>query len=139
MRALGARVLLHGADFDAAKLEAKRVATATGVSMVEDGREPRLAEGAGSIAVELLHGPERFEVALVSQKSALFSKISNLLVTVLGPARSDSNMRHLAHSVSFLGPKAAEQQSTPMSQNINSLVSVASYCGSGAVGYDHER
>ncbi|MGC1576396.1 MAG: hypothetical protein WA813_09785 [Beijerinckiaceae bacterium] len=58
MRALGARVLLHGADFDAAKLEAKRVATATDVSMVEDGREPRLAEGAGSIAVELLHGPE---------------------------------------------------------------------------------
>lgn len=66
MRTLGARVLLHGADFDAAKLEAKRVATATHVSMVEDGREPRLAEGAGSIAVELLHGPERFEVALVS-------------------------------------------------------------------------
>jgi len=26
-----------------------------------------------------------------------------------------------------------------MSQNINSLVSVVSYCGSGAVGYDHER
>jgi threonine dehydratase len=34
--------------------------------MVEDGREPRLAEGAGSIAVELLNGPERFEVALIS-------------------------------------------------------------------------
>jgi threonine dehydratase len=34
--------------------------------MMEDGREPRLSEGAGSIAVELLRGPERFEVALVS-------------------------------------------------------------------------
>ncbi len=66
MRALGANVILHGEDFDAAKLEARRVAAARGASMVEDGREPRLSEGAGSIAVELLGGPEPFDVALVS-------------------------------------------------------------------------
>src|SRR6516225_4138785 len=55
------------------------------------------------------------------------------------PDHSDINMRHLTHSVSFLGPKAADQQSTPMSWNINSLVSVVLNCASGAVGYDHER
>src|SRR5262249_48107609 len=42
-------------------------------------------------------------------------------------------------SVLRLWPKAADQQSTPMSWNVNSLVSVLAYCASGAVGYDHER
>src|ERR1043166_6089659 len=37
MRAIGATVVLHGDDFDAAKMEAKRLAGATGVRMVEDG------------------------------------------------------------------------------------------------------
>ena len=51
MHALGADVRLAGEDFDAAKAEARRFATAAGVAFVEDGAEPRLSEGAGSIAV----------------------------------------------------------------------------------------
>src|SRR6185437_8060253 len=66
MRSLGAEVVLHGEDFDAAKLEAKRVSDATGVPIVEDGREPRISEGAGTIAVELLRHAERFDALLVS-------------------------------------------------------------------------
>ncbi len=54
MRFFGAEVRLHGEDFDAAKLEAKRVALLSGQIMVEDGLEPLISEGAGSIAVELL-------------------------------------------------------------------------------------
>ena len=65
MRALGATVIQHGEDFDAAKLEARHAAVRDGLRMVEDGREPRLSEGAGTIAVELLAGPERFETILV--------------------------------------------------------------------------
>ena len=37
MRALGATVVLHGDDFDAAKIEAKRVAAENGIRIVEDG------------------------------------------------------------------------------------------------------
>ncbi len=66
MQALGAEVVLHGADFDSAKAEAKRVAAATQLPMVEDGREPRLSEGAGTIAVELLAMDERIDVILVA-------------------------------------------------------------------------
>lgn len=54
MRALGAKVVLHGEDFDAAKLEAKRVAAQIGAFMVEDGLEPLISEGAGTMALELL-------------------------------------------------------------------------------------
>jgi threonine dehydratase len=66
MRALGADVRLAGADFDAAKAEARRFATGMGLPFVEDGVDPRLSEGAGSIAVELLAGPERLDTVLVS-------------------------------------------------------------------------
>ena len=53
MRALGATVVLHGDDFDAAKIEAKRVAGETGVRMVEDGLDAETGEGAGTIGLEL--------------------------------------------------------------------------------------
>lgn len=66
MRALGASVVLHGQDFDAAKIEARRVADATGAAMVEDGRDPRISEGAGTIGVELLRSAEPFDVLLVA-------------------------------------------------------------------------
>ena len=54
MRRLGADVRLAGEDFDAAKHEAKRFASVEGASMVEDGKESAISEGAGSIGVELL-------------------------------------------------------------------------------------
>lgn len=66
MRALGADVRLAGEDFDAAKAEGRRFATASDLPFVEDGVEPRLSEGAGSIAVELLGFPERLDAVLVS-------------------------------------------------------------------------
>jgi threonine dehydratase len=66
MRALGAEVRLHGEDFDAAKLEARRFAAEHTVPMVEDSLEPATGEGAGTIGVELLHYPEPFDQLLVA-------------------------------------------------------------------------
>ena len=65
IRALGAEVVLHGADFDAAKLEAKRVAAETGARLVEDGLEPATAEGAGTMGLELAAFPEPIATLLV--------------------------------------------------------------------------
>ncbi len=65
MRLLGATVVLHGDDFDAAKLEAKRMAAAGSGRFVEDGLEPAIAEGAGTIALELLTSRTRFDTVLV--------------------------------------------------------------------------
>jgi threonine dehydratase len=60
MRSLGARVVLEGEDFDAAKLAAKRYAAQSGATMVEDGLIPSISEGAGTIGLELA----QFEGAL---------------------------------------------------------------------------
>lgn len=70
MRMLGAEVRLEGDDFDAAKLAARAHATdlaATGYNavFVEDGAEPAIAEGAGSIAVELAQWPEPIDELLI--------------------------------------------------------------------------
>jgi threonine dehydratase len=65
MRALGAEVRLFGEDFDAAKLEAKRFCAETGAWMVEDGKEPLISEGTGSLAVELLQYPKAFDAVVI--------------------------------------------------------------------------
>jgi peptide deformylase len=54
MRDLGAQVILQGQDFDAAKDAARQQAAQTGSWMVEDGLEPEISEGHGTIATELL-------------------------------------------------------------------------------------
>jgi threonine dehydratase len=54
IRDLGAQVRLGGADFDAAKDAARAYAAGgEGRLFVEDGHEPRISEGAGTIAAEL--------------------------------------------------------------------------------------
>lgn len=64
MRALGADVRSTG-DFDAAHEAAVAFAAEHGARMVEDGREPAITEGAGTIGVELLRWPERLDSILV--------------------------------------------------------------------------
>jgi threonine dehydratase len=65
MRAFGAEVRLVGEDFDAAHLAAREFATENDAQMVEDGRDPALSEGAGTIGLELLRWPEPFDAVLV--------------------------------------------------------------------------
>jgi len=65
MRALGAAVDLRGADFDEAKNAAKRHAQENGELYVEDGLLGAIAEGAGTIAVELTQDPEPLDAVFV--------------------------------------------------------------------------
>ena len=65
MRAFGATVNQAGDDFDAAKDAARAYASAAGARYVEDGREPAISEGAGSIGVELLDWRDGFDTLLV--------------------------------------------------------------------------
>jgi peptide deformylase len=54
MRQLGAHLHLQGRDFDEAKQLARAYCAEHAAWMIEDGLEPEISEGAGSIAVELL-------------------------------------------------------------------------------------
>jgi threonine dehydratase len=65
MRALGADVRPIGVDYDEAHRAASLYAGEIGGQLVEDGRDRAIAEGAGTIGVELLRWPERFAAILV--------------------------------------------------------------------------
>lgn len=65
MRALGATVELAGDDFDAAKNLARTEAARRGWRFVEDGAEPAIAEGAGTIAMEMEEWPEPLDAMIV--------------------------------------------------------------------------
>jgi threonine dehydratase len=65
MRALGATVRQEGDDFDGAKAIARRWAAAAGALFVEDGLEPTISEGAGTIGRELLARGDAFDDVLV--------------------------------------------------------------------------
>jgi threonine dehydratase len=65
MRALGAEVRLSGDDFDAAKDAAEAFAAAHGATLVVDGRDPAISEGAGTIARELLAGGDAYDAVFV--------------------------------------------------------------------------
>lgn len=65
MRSLGAEVRLAGEDFEAAHAAAVSFAAERGLRLVEDGRDPAIAEGAGTIGMELLGWPETLDAIVV--------------------------------------------------------------------------
>jgi threonine dehydratase len=65
MRTLGADVRLVGSDVDEAHEAARQFATSTGARLIEDGRDPEIAEGAGTIGLELVRWAEPFDSILV--------------------------------------------------------------------------
>jgi threonine dehydratase len=65
MRRLGAQVILAGRDFDESKDAARGYAEREGVRFVEDGRDVAIAEGAGTVGLELTRWPRPFDAVLV--------------------------------------------------------------------------
>ncbi len=65
MRRFGAEVRLEGADFDAAKIAAQQYAQSQDAHFVEDGAVPSVAEGAGTIALEMTKADFRPDIVLI--------------------------------------------------------------------------
>jgi threonine dehydratase len=65
IRGLGAHVRLIDGDLDTLRETAKTFAADTGALLVQDGREPAIAEGAGTIALELLRRQEPYDAVIV--------------------------------------------------------------------------
>jgi threonine dehydratase len=79
MRALGAEVRLAGMDFDAAKSAARQYAEEHRLRFVEDGAEPAIAQGAATIALELLAEAAPEVVLVPLGNGALLEGIGSVL------------------------------------------------------------
>jgi threonine dehydratase len=79
MQSLGAEVILFGDDFDAAKLEAKKIAKEKGIRFIEDSFDIETLEGAATMALELLQLPEKIDsFAIALGNGAMFNGIANV-------------------------------------------------------------
>jgi threonine dehydratase len=65
IRSAGGTVKLSGLDFDEAKNHARAAAAQMNVTFVEDGREPAITAGAGTMAMELTAGAGPIDTMLV--------------------------------------------------------------------------
>jgi threonine dehydratase len=109
MRRLGAEVRLSGADFDAAKAAARRDAAAAGLRFVEDGAEAAIAEGAGTIGLELA-AAHAFDVILVPLGNGA-------LLGGVGTA-----IRHAAPNVEIIGVVAEGAPAMKLSLEAGSVI-----------------
>jgi threonine dehydratase len=65
MRGLGADVVLHGADYDAAREHCEQLARDHGYRYIHSGNEPLLIAGVGTLYLELLEDEPHIDVAFV--------------------------------------------------------------------------
>lgn len=103
MRQLGADLRLAGADFDAAKETARTYAREQGIRFVEDGAEPEIAEGAGTIGLELAAQVPELDVVTVPLGDGA-------LLTGVGAA-----LRHAAPQVQIIGVVAEQAPALQLS------------------------
>lgn len=80
IRSLGAEVKLVGRDFDEAKACGRTAAEQMNIRFIEDGCEPEITAGAGTVATEITHWPQRINSILVSLgNGALLSGVGHWL------------------------------------------------------------
>jgi len=114
MRGFGAEVILGGADFDAAKLAARAAAQQRGARFVEDGAEPTIAAGAGTIGLELAGADP-------SLRSVLVPLGNGALLAGVGAA-----LREALPVAEVIGIVAAKAPSMKLSLDSGRLVETAS-------------
>ena len=91
MRASGATLVEHGADFDDARVECERRASADGTRYVHSGDEPFLIAGVGTAALEVIEALPSADVLVVPvgggsgvAGACLVAKTVNPRITVIG-------------------------------------------------------
>jgi threonine dehydratase len=83
IRELGGEVRLVGDDFDAAKDAARDFCATSGAWMIEDGREPEISEGAGTIGVELAQASDLDLILVPVGNGALITGVARWLKAVM--------------------------------------------------------
>ena len=91
MRNLGAKVLFHGADFDAAREHCEQLARERGMRYIHSGNEPHLLAGVATITVEILEDAPEVDTLIVpvgggsgAAGACLAAKAINPKIRVIG-------------------------------------------------------
>jgi threonine dehydratase len=85
IRELGAEVRLHGRDFDEARQECERAATAEGFRYVHSANEPALIAGVGTIGLEIFEDLSDVDVIIVPAGGGSCASGNCLVANELNP------------------------------------------------------
>lgn len=113
IRALGAEVVAAGADFDVAKAAAREHAAARGLPFVDDGDEPAITAGAGTVALEIFQDlPDPAAVFVPVGNGALAGGVG-VVCRALAPATRVVCVQSDAAPSMYLSWKAGRPVATP--------------------------
>ena len=85
IRSLGAQVIEHGADFDAAREHCEELAAQRGYRYVHSGNEPDLLAGVGTLTVEILEDQPDLDVLIVPVGGGSGAAAACLVTQALAP------------------------------------------------------
>lgn len=86
MRNLGAEVIFHGPDFDAARLHVEALAAEHGYRYIHSGDEPLLIAGVGTLALEILEEQPEIEVLIVPIGGGSGAAAAAIVAKAIDPA-----------------------------------------------------
>jgi threonine dehydratase len=119
MRALGARVMEQGDDFDDARGASEAYVAANDAELLVDGADPRISTGAGTLALELTDAVERGELPM---PAAAFVPVGNgALLNGVG-----SWLRAAAPATRIIGVQAEQADAMTRSWHAGRPVDTAS-------------
>jgi threonine dehydratase len=83
--ALGAEVILHGPDLEAAQRHAEHLATSTGARLISPGDTPELLAGVGTLYQEILEAQPDLDAILVPVGSGTGAGVATVVARELAP------------------------------------------------------
>jgi threonine dehydratase len=84
--ALGAKVILHGPDLEAAQQHAEALAESTGARLVSPGDTPELLAGVGTLYLELFEAAPNLDALLVPVGSGTGASAATVVAREVAPA-----------------------------------------------------
>jgi threonine dehydratase len=86
MRDLGAEVLFHGPDFDAARLHVESLAAERGYRYIHSGNEPQLVAGVGTLTLEILEEQPEVDTIIVPVGGGSGAAAAAIVAHAIDPA-----------------------------------------------------
>jgi len=86
MRNLGAEVLFHGADFDAAREHVEVLAAERGYRYINSGDEPLLIAGVGTLALEILEEAPEIDTIIVPVGGGSGASAAGIVAKTIDPS-----------------------------------------------------
>ena len=137
MRAYGAEVVFHGADFEASKRHCRTLEQAQGLRFVSSGDEPLLIAGVATHTLEILEAQPDIDVIIVPvgggsgcAGACLVAKAINPRIQVIGVAASGA-------PAGFLSWQARAERTAPIATRAAGLATGASFLMPQQIMWQH--